>query len=222
MKRHLNKILTYLFFGVLPLGAGTGLTQGGQYLYYKYMPIDHFIKIEKVEANQLNDETVLYVLYRDVKQPLRGFFDRTALCIESDPDRTVVHDTKDIFFDKKPENKAEIKLPLSLFDPTCHTYQFRVQYIAYMPNGYERQFPIYYSNIFTVVFPGEVIDQTKPQVRASAVPDNRSTNFTQPKAKSIEDKSNEPQKIEVKSESRSETKQEEQKGLIETLTGIKL
>lgn len=155
-----NKFLTYLFFGGLFIALGLMATKAGQYFWYQYAPLDNFVSIEKIEARQINDQTVLHILYREVHQPMRGFVSRVAYCVESDPDREVFTQSNDLEFDQKFESKAEVKVPLSLFPQDCHNFQFKVSYIIFMPDGQERHFEPIYSNVFPVVFPGESVEES--------------------------------------------------------------
>lgn len=157
-------------------------------LYYATAPLEWFVKIESIEARQINSETILSILYREVKVPITGQVSRKALCVEDDPDEEVFTKTSDLTFDKKTTNKAEVKIPVADFPRDCHNFQFEVQYVAIMPNGDVRLFDLQYSNIFRIVFPGEDFEDTIDNGEATITPLEGGDPIISPKKVTPEDK----------------------------------
>lgn len=191
------------------------------HFWYKYASLDNFVHISKVTAIQTEKEIVLHTLYREVKTEMRGYVTRYATCLEDNTgvNQSILISNTSFIFDKNPQDKAELPIPVNKFDTRCHTWDIKNQYVFIMPDGSERVHPMLTTDPFRVVFPGEEEEPKEqvgvtPSVNAPVV-NKPDTERTEAKRAEVEKPSQTIVTVEQKNETKEETKEEPKKqGLI--------
>lgn len=183
------KLLMMTVFGVAFMLFPVLIASPIRSFIYDWAPLKWFVDIQGVAAAQEDNDIVVHTLTRTVHKELRGKYQRTLFCSESESEYAIFIASGDITFDKKPIDKAVVRYAIDERFEGCSVFFFESIYYLIMPNGTERKYDTLRTADFNVVH-GGVYKMHNPS-RQFAPPTKTTTTTTK-----TTEKANTPSKTE--------------------------
>lgn len=188
-------------------------------IVYKFAPLEWFVDIERITVNRVNDQVLLYTIFRSVNQDVRGRTERELWCKYPFEGKLFRENSVPFEFEKDEFDyeSFEIKVDERFRPDDCELYNYKVWYFAIMPDGIERPFnhgnPYYTNNFRSREEVIEVLQETNDEDSEFLPKQNFQETQVNQQSKQTEDRTREqsqaqPQQINVSSSSTSESKEE--------------
>ena len=188
-------------------------------LVYKFAPLEWFVDIERITVNRVNDQVLLYTIFRSVNQDVRGRTERELWCKYPFEGKLFRENSSPFEFQKDEFDyeSFEIKVDERFRPDDCELYNYKVWYFAIMPDGLERPFnhgnPYYTNNFRSREEVVEVVPGSDSTSQEFLPKQNFQETQVNQQGQQTEDRTREqsqaqPQQINVSSSSNSEQKEE--------------